>query len=101
MVRVDWAKPALTDLREIYEFIARDSSRYAQLTVEKITGATASLARFPQLGEVLPEFPSLAYRQIVVGNYRLIYREDQRANRVFVIAVVHASRKIEPIFENR
>ncbi|HYW78863.1 MAG TPA: type II toxin-antitoxin system RelE/ParE family toxin [Thermoguttaceae bacterium] len=101
MVRVDWAKPALADLREIYEFIARDSSRYAQLTVEKITDATDSLARFPQLGEVLPEFPSSAYRQIVVGNYRLIYREAPGANRVLVIAIVHASRKIEPILEDR
>ena len=32
MVQVDWAQPALEDLQEVYEFIARDSPRYAQLT---------------------------------------------------------------------
>jgi hypothetical protein len=36
MVRVDWVQPALDDLREVYEFIARDSRRYARLTVEQM-----------------------------------------------------------------
>jgi plasmid stabilization system protein ParE len=62
MVRVDWAQPALDDLWEIHEFIARDSRRYAQLTIEQIVEAAGRLARFPQLGEVLSEFshPSMA-----------------------------------------
>ncbi|MHC4180069.1 MAG: type II toxin-antitoxin system RelE/ParE family toxin [Planctomycetota bacterium] len=101
MVRVEWAQPALTDLRDIHEFIARDSPRYAQLTVEKITGTAARLARFPELGEVLPEFPRLAYRQIVVGAYRLVYREDRQRDRVVVMGVIHASRDLPPILENR
>jgi toxin ParE1/3/4 len=101
MVRVDWAQPALDDLREVYEFIARDSRRYAQLTVERITGAAARLAQFPQLGEVLPEFPHLAYRQIVVGAYRLIYRDDSKQNRILVMGVIHSSRDLSPILESR
>ena len=101
MVRVDWAQPALEDLREVYEFIARDSPRYAQLTVERITHVAGRLARFPQLGQVVPEFPHLAYRQMVVGVYRLIYREDQPRNRVVVMGVIHGSRDLPPIFEDR
>ena len=61
----------------------------------------ARLARFPQLGEVLPEFPQLAYRQIVVGAYRLIYREDPQSNRVVVVGVIHGSRDVPPILESR
>ena len=62
MVRVEWASPALADLREIHDFIARDSLRYAQATVEKLTDTAARLARNPQIGEVLPEFSHEAYR---------------------------------------
>ena len=101
MVRIEWAQPALDDLREIYDFIARDSPRYAQQTVEKITGTAARLARFPQIGEVLSEFPRFVYRQVVVGAYRLIYREDAPRNRVLVMAVIHASRDLPPILESR
>ena len=101
MVRVAWSQPALDDLREVYEFIARDSPRYAQLTVDRITAAASPLARFPQLGEILPEFPHLRYRHIVVGAYRLIYREDQPNNRVLVMAVVHSSRDLPPILASR
>jgi len=101
MVRVDWAQPALDDLRDIYDFIARDSPRYAQLTVEKITRAAARLARFPQLGEILSEFPRWAYRQFVVGRYRLIYREDPEHDWVMIVGVIHASRDLPPILENR
>jgi plasmid stabilization system protein ParE len=43
MVQVVWAEPALADLKEIYQFIARDSPRYAQITVEKITRTAARL----------------------------------------------------------
>ena len=80
MVQVDWAQPALTDLREIHEFISRDSPRYAQLTVERITDAAAGLARFPQLGEVLPEFPrwaddSIRIKQLVIPTYVCILQK--------------------------
>jgi toxin ParE1/3/4 len=101
MVQVDWAQPALGDLQEIYEFIARDSPRYVQLTVERITGIAGRLAGFPQLGQVLPEFPHLAYRQMVVGVYRLIYREVPGQNRIIVMGVIHSSRDLPPILEDR
>ncbi len=99
--QIEWTEPALADLREVYEFIARDSPRYAQRTTERITEAAARLARFPQLGEVLPEFAHLAYRQVVIGNYRLIHREDPHRDRVLVMAVIHASRDLPPILDSR
>lgn len=101
MVRVDWAQPALEDLREVYEFISRDSPRYAQLTVERITDVAGRLARFPQLGQVLPEFPHLVYRQMTIGAYRLIYRDDSERDRIVVVGVIHSSRDLPPILENR
>ena len=101
MVRVEWASPATADLREVFDFIARDSPRYAQLTVERITDAAARLAQFPQLGEVLREFPEKEYRQIAIGAYRLIYREDPQHDRVLVVAVIHAARTLPRTLEER
>jgi toxin ParE1/3/4 len=101
MVRVEWAEPALADLRAVYDFIACDSAHYARLTVEKITDTASRLSRFPQLGEVLSEFPQSAYRQVVVGAYRLIYREDPPQDRILVVGVIHASRDLPPVLKDR
>ena len=99
MVRIDWSLPAVNDLHEIFQYIARDSRKYARATVERITAATARLAQWPQIGEILAEFP--VYRQFIVGNYRLIYREDAANQRVLIIGVIHAGRDLPPILESR
>jgi plasmid stabilization system protein ParE len=85
----------------VYEFIARDSQKYAQLTVERIIETAGRLAQFPQLGQIIPEFPHLAYRQMTVGAYRLIYRDDSERDRILVMGVIHSSRDLAPLLESR
>ena len=90
MVQIKWTNRALNDLREIHEFIAKDSPRYAQIQIEKIQKAVSNLAVFPSLGRQVPEFPHLPYREVLVGNYRVLYREEEK--RVLVMSVVHGRR---------
>jgi toxin ParE1/3/4 len=47
---VRWTPQAVDDLQAIYDFIARDSPHYAQLTVEDILAAIDRLERFPLMG---------------------------------------------------
>jgi addiction module RelE/StbE family toxin len=101
VVRVVWAEPAIADLEEVYGFIARDSRKYARLTIERITSVVQRLADFPELGEVLREFAHRGYRQIVVGSYRVIYRADSERDRLLILAVVHSRRDLPPVLENR
>ena len=96
MVReIEWTQRALNDLRDIYRFIARDSKRYAQMQVEKIQNAVSKLAAFPLMGRRVPEFPDLPYRQIVVADYRVLYRSDEKQNRILVASVVHGRRLLK------
>jgi plasmid stabilization system protein ParE len=50
------------------------------------------VGRFPEVGRALPEFPDEAWREILTGNYRVIYRSDIHSQRVFVLAVIHGMR---------
>ena len=93
MVQIKWTNRALNDLCEIHEFIARDSPRYAQIQIEKIQKAVSNLAVFPSLGRQVPEFPHLPYREVLVGNYRVLYREEEK--RVLVMSVVHGRRLLK------
>jgi plasmid stabilization system protein ParE len=61
LAKVRWAERARDDLREIYDFIARDSPRAAEALVERVLHSTERLASFPESGRTVPEFPDLGY----------------------------------------
>jgi toxin ParE1/3/4 len=55
--KIKWTIRALDDLHDIYEFIAKDSKRYAQIQIEDIQNAALNLTSFPLMGRIVPEFP--------------------------------------------
>ncbi len=93
--KIEWAGRAFKDLQDIYEFIAKDSKRFAQIQIENIQKAVSNLANFPLMGRKLPEFPYSPYREILVGNYRVLYRYDERQKRIYVMAIVHGRRLLK------
>jgi len=74
MVKINWTDLAVQDLQDILEFITHDSEKYAVLTVNKIYLSADNLLKFPELGRIVPEIGSPKIRELIVGNYRLIYR---------------------------
>lgn len=96
MVRkIKWTIRALDDLHDIYEFIAKDSKRYAQIQIEDIQNAALNLTSFPLMGRIVPEFPHLPYREILVGNYRVIYRLEEEQGLVIIMAVAHGRQLLK------
>lgn len=55
---VRWTEGARDDLRDIWSFIARDSRRAAEATVDRLIDASVELALFPDRGGRCPSFPS-------------------------------------------
>jgi plasmid stabilization system protein ParE len=55
MAIVRWTQHALDDLRDIHDFIARDSPRAAESLVERLLTATERLATFSESGRGVPE----------------------------------------------
>lgn len=92
MAAVRWTQRAKGDLQEIYEFIARDSPRAADALVDRIIHASERLAAFPESGHIMPEFPALSYREVIVGGYRVLYRIEEEV--VWIANVVHGRRLI-------
>lgn len=77
MIRVRWTPQAAYDLQAIYDFIARDSPYYAQLTVENIIGSIDLLERFPLMGRHVPERPREDLRELIKPPYRIVYRVSE------------------------
>jgi len=98
MVQIEWTKQSLLDLRRIYNFIAAGSKRYAQFQIEKIQRAVENLGRFPAMGRKVPEFPELDYRELIIGNYRIIYKINKKDN-VMIMSIIHVRQDLKNIPE--
>lgn len=90
-----WSPQAIEDIEAIAEYIARDSSSYAESTIERIFQAPERLAQFPRLGRIVPERNSEFIREIFVFQYRLIYEIE--GCEIHILTVVHGKRILDDI----
>ncbi len=93
--RIFWTRQSREDLRAVRAHIARDAPATAAAYVRKLRGAVGRLEQFPLSGEVVPEIGREELREVLQGNYRIIYRVSDR--RIDILAVFHSSR----IFDER
>ena len=71
-MKVEWAGPAILDVRAIKAYIAKDSAVYASRFSERIIEAAESLHSLPLRGRVVPEASDDDIRELLFGNYRII-----------------------------
>ncbi len=94
MGKVIWAPSALEDVNSIAEYIARDSVDRAALFAVRLIEATDRLEDFPLSGRIIPEIGEPSCREIIHGNYRIMYRLVN--NDVWITGIVHGSRHWTP-----
>lgn len=92
MAEIVWSNQGLEDLDNIAEYIARDSTYFASLTVEKILELTEALVQFPQIGRMVPEFEMESIRELIYKSYRIIY--ELRSDRIEILTMIHSSRAL-------
>ncbi len=89
-MKVHWTENALTDLINIFEHIAADSSTYAKMMVDKITRRSEQIAKHPFSGRKVPEYDAEDIRELIERPYRIIYRI--KPDQIDVLAVIHGAR---------
>lgn len=55
MVQINWIKQAITDLNNISDYIAKDSPKYADITVDSVFEKTQILKNIQILAELSPK----------------------------------------------
>lgn len=95
MTEILWSPKSMHDLEGIECYIAQYNPTAARRVVQKIIRRTDRLMRFPDSGGFVEEDELHRYRQVIQGNYRVIYRYDKQLERVTVVTVIHAARLLD------
>lgn len=74
MIRLVWSPQAIEDVEAVRSYVA----------------AVDRLESFPLSGRVVPEVGDESLREVVYGNYRMVYRV--KAEAVEIVTVFHSAR---------
>ena len=91
MVQVSWTRLATEDLKGIYDYISRDSIKYTKINIVKLKYSTNILRKYPLIGKPVPEFNNETIRELIEGNYRIIYKVIN-SQKVYILTIHHSSR---------
>lgn len=98
-MKIEFTVPALKDLEDIKNYIKRDSPYYADVYIEKIFNSVSKLGDFPNMGRKVPEYNKENIREIIFGNYRIIY--EIAKSKINILAVVHGARILKKAMKKR
>ncbi len=84
---------AKDDLKNIKDFVSKDSKYYAMRHINKILQRTQVLKKYPKAGKVVAEIEDEQVRELVLGNYRIIYQVVSDS-RIDILTIHHSARDL-------
>jgi toxin ParE1/3/4 len=95
-MRIIWSPLALDRASEIADYIAQDKPSSAEKWIDTIFSRVAQLKSSPESGRIVPEINDSRFREVIYGNYRIIYRVETQ--QISILTIRHG-RQILPINE--
>jgi len=94
MVKITWTEQSLNDVENIAQFIATDSEKYAKVQVARFFNQSLILETFPYSGRIVPELNRSDIRELIQGNYRIIYKIISEY-QIDILTIHHSRRQLK------
>jgi len=93
-MKIVWSPLAIEKAAEIADYIAKDKPSAAEEWLNTLFAKVERLEASPKIGRRVPEINSELFRELIYGNYRIIYRisKDQLA----VLTIHHGKQLLIP-----
>ena len=95
-MKIIWSPLAIDRASEIAEYIAQDKPSAAEKWINTVFSKVEQLKSFPEIGRVAPEIKNDQFRELIYGNYRIIYRIEK--TQISILTIRHG-KQILPIDE--
>jgi len=89
-VTVQFTPSARQQFLSALAYIRQDNPPAAIRFRQKAESVLRRLEKFPASGRVIPEYPELPYREVIVAPYRFFYRV--KGATVWMVAVWHGAQ---------
>lgn len=89
-MKVTFTPAARKEFLAALAYIREDNPPAAGRFRERAEKGLSRLEQFPESGRIIPEFPELPYREVVISPYRFFYR--LKGETVWVVAVWHGGQ---------
>ncbi len=95
-MRLIWSPLAVDRASEIANYIATDKPSAAEKWVNTVFSKVEQLKSSPEIGRIVPEINDSRFRELIYGNYRIIYRIEKK--QISILTIRHG-KQILPINE--
>ena len=95
-MKIIWSPLAIDRASEIAEYIAQDKPSAAEKWINTVFSKVGQLKSSPEIGRVAPEIRNDQFRELIYGNYRIIYHVEKK--QISILTIRHG-KQILPIDE--
>jgi plasmid stabilization system protein ParE len=95
-MNIVWSPLAVNRASEIAGYIAQDKPSAAEKWIKTVFSKVEQLKSSPEIGRAVPEIRNNQFREIIYGNYRIIYRIE--TEQISILTIRHG-KQILPIKE--
>jgi addiction module RelE/StbE family toxin len=95
-MRIIWSPLAVDRASEITDYITQDKPSAAEKWIDTVFSEVEQLKSSPEIGRIIPEINVSQFRELIYGNYRIIYRIETK--QISILTIRHG-RQILPINE--
>ncbi len=95
-MKIIWSPLAIERATEIVDYISQDKPSAAENWINTVFSKLESLEFSPERGRIVPEIENSQFRELIYGNYRIVYRIEQK--QISVLTIRHGMQ-ILPVDE--
>ena len=95
-MKIVWSPLAIDRASEIAEYIAQDNPSAAERWINTVFSKVEQLKSSPEIGRIVPEIRNEQFRELIYGNYRIVYRIEKE--QISILTIRHG-KQILPINE--
>jgi len=99
-MKLIWSKESLNRLIEIEEFISKDNPIIAEEFIDFIILKSEVLVGNPESGRIVPEISNPQIRELIIRNYRIVYRVQDKHIEILTVFEAHRLLRRSEILPN-
>ena len=95
MLRIEWTDQAIAKMEQTADYIALDSPKAATKWVNSVFNKEDLIRSNPTIGREVPEYKDSLVREVFEGNYRIVYRIEEKKISVITVKNFKEQMKIK------